>query len=256
MARACSELSDSSDDEFPDLNSLVGRNKAKTGLAGATVRLEKEARAAPAPKSPAKTPLRRRKLGKLEDSALLRPWAKDERILSDNGGSRLPGDTERINLPGVQLRARKQKPAAEAKPDELTEADIPPVEEISVGASVDDSSEFYDTARFDSNDDDDDDTFDNIFPKSLANQNTHTRRAKASPAKARLPQPTSRVISATECRASRQGLESFESEEPNVDTQRTARRKRSEKTGKGQGHAMENKCQDDGIPREMANLPM
>lgn len=258
MPRVCHELVDSSDDEFPDLNSLANRSNPKTCLKTATERAEGQARS-PA-KVAAKTPLRRRKLGQLADNALLRPWGSDGRLLSDSGGSSLPEDSGSISRPRVQLRARKKKTTVDTEPvqDEdahlSTEERVPIVEET----PIDDSSEFQDSAAFDSSAEDED-TFDDILSEPLARGKPPTEKARSSPTKAKQPRPKprNRALDTSGDNALRHNLGSLEPGEPNVGSQSPTRRRRNEIAGEDvSSQLLENRRKDDDLSTTLSSLRM
>ena len=260
MARPYSDPLDSSDDEFPDLNSLANWTTQKLGSKPSGAQPEKPAKS-PA-KASAKTPLRRRKLGQLAGNALLQPWGNDGKHLGDSGASSLSGGSGKITRPRVQLRARKEKQVVVAKAiQDDDEAHLSAEEGASLvdEAPLEDSSEFQDTAAFDSNTDDED-TFDDIFSKPPAKGKTLTEKTRPSPTKARQPRQRSGspAFGTLKDEALRRDLGGINTKESNdVGVKSKTKGMRSKQTDKLLPRQTSGKTRrDDDLPTAFSNLRM
>lgn len=169
MAPISGTSDEESDDEFPDLATLVAQAQAKP-LSPERRRdtVQDPPSLTPPVQSPAKRQaVRRRKLGQLPENMLLKPWTPDEvgTAPKDNDppfttdSMRPSKPAMRASRPRVQLRTRKNSTTIVVTPvnyDNRLEGDVDsPAEEISIadGASVDDSSDFQDTFSLDSDED-------------------------------------------------------------------------------------------------------
>lgn len=232
MARARNIDIESSDDEFPDLHTLASQTSAKPALKPQRSQPENEATSPTkaSAKTPAKTPLRRRKLGQLAGNAtLLQPLGNGRKPPSSIGASTLLAESEKEIRPRVRLRARKQRPVVESETSQDEDEDPSSKEDASFvqEASLEDSSEFHDTATFDSGTDDED-TFDNVLAMSPTKGKTLIEKPRRSPEKARQP-----VFTGLEGKKSKPNLDDCKpTEHNNGDERNKAKGKRSEGKGK------------------------
>lgn len=258
MARAHSDPPDSSDDEFFDLISLANRSTEKTSSKPQSSQPEKLAKSPV--KASTKTPLRRRKLGQVAGNALLQPWGNDGKNLGDSSASSLPGGSGKITRPRVQLRARKERQVVVAKATQDDETHLSTEEGASLVDEVpfEDSSEFQDTAAFDSNTDDED-TFDDIFLKAPAKGKTLTEKARPSPTKTRQPRQRSGspAFGTLNDEAFTRDFGGINTKGPNdVGIGRKAKGVRSKQTDKLPQQTSGKTRKDDDLPTAFSNLRM
>ena len=155
MASYYHERDGSSDDEFPDLDSLAGwSGKGHTRLNTPSTTLEKGPKSNPRLTTGTPT-LQRRKLGQVTDNVLLRSLGNQASTPVPSSLAEL-GENNKKSRPRVQLRTRQQSRPVKTMPVAESSDSFSEKEEITfvTEASADDSSEFQGSLTSDSEDED------------------------------------------------------------------------------------------------------